>query len=519
MNTPSLGTFREYPSLKKILQTLPHKVHTLLQAESDLITFVRETVDPLNIEDVRVPLDVPRGRCAGAKWKGLSLERYVIGADSGLLHILELLKDIAERTMHPLPLLMDENIHYRLMKWMYGRSMVKYSVRENMPPIVCIYGVWHAYKFLCLHLHREFFQHFVCLEQGQIEPGIMVSSIQRLPYIERAVAALWVAGGPLLSLLDKEIQNIRSYYAGVQTRKVTCQTTPGAPGLADTTWLTDLSEELCDVPYRVSSRLRFLYELRILISDYCPAVFAVGFKVRECMWNGRKLHTSSNAKEVLSWSLLLLNRLTRPNAPPMRYVQTIATALLTWSTWQDITPGIIYNEEPCEALLSKLNRAMSHRPGMCTHEQYTDVFLSLPVARTAEHHRVRVPTYVVDKFNSRLKDILTRRVNPVTCRWMPQGQRVTCEVPLTYTSSTYLRPLIRSTSKKELHDLLRTCVCTLTRGGKPLSRTISQQMEALFPERTDQETARLSLEIDSLLQTPTEQRVKRRRRLRRLDES
>ena len=74
-NTPGLGTFQGYPDLMELIRTLPYKVSRLRKSERDLIRFIRGCVHGAAASDIRVPLDVPRSGCSGAKWKALSLEK------------------------------------------------------------------------------------------------------------------------------------------------------------------------------------------------------------------------------------------------------------------------------------------------------------------------------------------------------------------------------------------------------------------------------------------------------------
>ena len=65
--------------------------------------------------------------------------------------------DIQAHTGHVMPVLVDENIYYRFLKWMYSASYSHLAIREHFGPKVLIYGVWHAYKNLCLHPHKVFY--------------------------------------------------------------------------------------------------------------------------------------------------------------------------------------------------------------------------------------------------------------------------------------------------------------------------------------------------------------------------
>ena len=480
--------------------------------------FIQNPVQVLSFSDVRVPLDVPRNQPRGVKWRGLSLKNRVIGSEEGLLNIVRLLKDVAAHTRHSLPVVMDENIHYRLLKWMYSRGMAMYAVRDSLLPLVCIYGVWHAYKFVCLHIHREFFSQFVFMDQGFLQDGDSVACAQRLPFIERSIATLWVVGMEFLPALDKEIDRIRSFLEGVQTRLGSSRRTKPVDGSDALAWLVDLCTWLNEKNRAITSRLNFLVHLRFLISDYCAAAFAIGFKVRECMWNGRRLHSSSHAKDVLMWSFVVLRSLSPKNAVPLRYLRTIAVTLSTWTTWNDVSPGVLYCEEACEALLSKLNRAMVKRPAMYTHEQYTAVFLSLPIAKNAHRLNVSVPLDVQHNFRMRLHDLINLHLNPPLCPWKPAGSVTHACTPLNHAKPGWIRPLLPDRKRARAHEAtLKRCLCTLLQGKPP-----SPERQALFSQhfrqRTTEEAEQECRRIDDVLSNCTIAQPKKRRRLHRLDE-
>ena len=136
----------------------------------------------------------------------------------GLLDMLNKVQGVKVLTGRTVPVLMDENVHYHIMKMMYSRTFAKYHIRETLCDQVFIHGVWHAYKFVCLHLHRQFFSLFAYVVQGLLNPGDTVSCVQKLGFIERTVAAIWITGMDVLPELDKEINRLTTLAEGVRTR-------------------------------------------------------------------------------------------------------------------------------------------------------------------------------------------------------------------------------------------------------------------------------------------------------------
>ena len=84
----------------------------------------------------------------------LSEERVTSGV--GLLNLLQFAKDTAQQTNSVLPLLVDENIHYRIVKLLYGAKNQRWNMRAYLWYVRVGYGVWHAYKFVVTHTFRVF---------------------------------------------------------------------------------------------------------------------------------------------------------------------------------------------------------------------------------------------------------------------------------------------------------------------------------------------------------------------------
>ena len=108
--------------------------------------------------NVRAPLDVRRDTTAvqAPVWPPFALSKEKVTCGVGLLNLLQFAKDTAQQTNRVLPLLVDENIHYRILKLLYGAKNQRWNMRAYLRYVPLVYGVWHAYKFVVTHTFRVF---------------------------------------------------------------------------------------------------------------------------------------------------------------------------------------------------------------------------------------------------------------------------------------------------------------------------------------------------------------------------
>ena len=98
-------------------------------------------------------------------------------------------------------------------------------------------------------------------------------------------------------------------------------------------------------------KIQLLYSL---LHVFTPALWAIGYGVRECNSARATLDTGKTAHTVLEHCLLLLVSFTQKHAPKIVYFRTLCTALGTWQMWYDMVPGCLFVGEGCEASLSRL---------------------------------------------------------------------------------------------------------------------------------------------------------------------
>ena len=88
----------------------------------------------------------------------LSKEKVTCGV--GLLNLLQFAKDTAPQTNRAFGLLFDKNIHYRILKLLYGAKNKRWNRRAYLRYVPVLYRDWHAYKFVVTHIFWLFWPIF-----------------------------------------------------------------------------------------------------------------------------------------------------------------------------------------------------------------------------------------------------------------------------------------------------------------------------------------------------------------------
>ena len=276
----------------------------------------------LHRADVRVPLDVHRSGIQSLRWRPLSLTEQNVSSTEDLLSLLETARELQQHSGHQLMLLVDENIHYRVLRLMYSGSLATYAMGRYLADVPLLYGVWHAYKHTLTVVYRVFFPVLALVEvDAQVRIGSVARSYRKVPFMEKMVAALLLCRHRLLPTLRAQILDTERAAVG--------------PG----------------------EGLPLLRALRDLLEFYVPAIFHVGYKVRQCAWEGRPDgHVKGDvARHILEYCFLLQLHLQNDWLCRTPYVRTIGIALCTWQPWLSTLPGCVFVEEACEGLLSRLS--------------------------------------------------------------------------------------------------------------------------------------------------------------------
>ena len=159
---------------------------------------------------IRAPLDIIRPVPAKRpQWRPLCLSKEEVSGNVSLLNVLQFTRDLAQHTRPVVPVLCDENIHYRICKMMYGEKTTGWNVRLFLRSHPILYGSWHAYKFFVTQTFRSFWPIVTFFRKGLLRSGDTVPWFPKLITMEITVGALLLGMGPHIRRLNRNCHSLR----------------------------------------------------------------------------------------------------------------------------------------------------------------------------------------------------------------------------------------------------------------------------------------------------------------------
>ncbi len=142
LHTTALPSFPGQLHFTDIVARLPSLAGDLLHVFTEIRRGVQIVSEAdLQPEMIRVPLDIQRTGLRSLQWLPYLLTELTVSSQQDLLAIVADLETLRVRTGRCLPLLVDMDIHYRLMKLMYGQSTVKWDYAGHLSLTPLLYGV------------------------------------------------------------------------------------------------------------------------------------------------------------------------------------------------------------------------------------------------------------------------------------------------------------------------------------------------------------------------------------------
>ena len=90
---------------------------------------------------VRVPLDISRPQRPRLQWRPLTLSENRVSANVELLDLLGDIRGLKDHTGNVMPLLVDEKVHYTIVRMMVAQPYRQWDMRSWLTDIPLLYGV------------------------------------------------------------------------------------------------------------------------------------------------------------------------------------------------------------------------------------------------------------------------------------------------------------------------------------------------------------------------------------------
>jgi hypothetical protein len=215
-----------HPSLLRALRQVQHAVNDVLLSFVAMKNLVRITADHhMQRCDLRVPLDIRRPPSSSVLWTPFMLTRCSVGDQVGLLRIVQLCVHIANHAGTPYtPILMDENLHYRLLRLRWSEHTNQYDVHTFMNRVPILFGVWHAYKYAAVQTFRAFHPIIAILMRGDVAVGESFPVAPKLRTIELMFAAILLLPQEVKRAVHHSRLQRESALNRVEQRLRTCET-------------------------------------------------------------------------------------------------------------------------------------------------------------------------------------------------------------------------------------------------------------------------------------------------------
>ena len=338
------------------------------------------------VQNIRAPLHIIRPVAAERPhWRPLCLRKEKVTGKVSLLNLLQFTRDLEQHTRPVVPVLCDENIHYRICKMMYGEKTTGWNVRLFLLSHPILYGFWHAYKFCVTQTFHSFWPIVTFFRKGLLRSGDTVPWFPELITMEITIGALLLGMGPHIRRLNKKCHSL---------------------GLAR--------------PANRRSRLwsAVCKAMQVLLTEYCPMLLYLGHLVRQCNWAGEMANTGVFAPEGMQIVMCLLDRLNMGDTL-LKYEPTVATALLCNTAWHTAMPRQAFTEDFCESLLPSLATKKGQNRGAVTIDYVDDLYHLITIRK--EGYRVnvcKIPNSFVNSVRQRLTAYLNaERVYIPWVRW------------------------------------------------------------------------------------------------------
>ena len=174
LHTTALPLFPGLPPLAELVRRSRVAADAVCALHASLVDTVH-TIQHLHLtrDRFRLPLDVVRYDVKSLQWTPFLVTDDQVGTQAQLCTTLRTCRDVLQtgNVRRPMPLLVDENIAYRVWKMAYCRLTTQWDVHAFTKDLPLLYGVWHPYKHVLELVYRRFLPLFAYLQKGRMAPG------------------------------------------------------------------------------------------------------------------------------------------------------------------------------------------------------------------------------------------------------------------------------------------------------------------------------------------------------------
>ena len=125
----------------------------VLQQHSEMLKVCTDMCNtPISRRTIRAPPPPDIAWEAGRQqlfWKPFGIYESRTSQNQELLDLLDMLRSTQRHCQNPMALLVDCNMHYWVLKFLYSRATIDWNFPDWLRGISLIYGVWHPYKHVC----------------------------------------------------------------------------------------------------------------------------------------------------------------------------------------------------------------------------------------------------------------------------------------------------------------------------------------------------------------------------------
>ena len=201
-----------HPSLEELEQRVTVVARMLGNTEVAFARILRDlgfaSTRPV-VRNIRAPLDIIRPVPAKRPhWRPLCLSKEKVSGNVSLLNLLQFTRDLAQHTRPVVPVLCDENIHYRICKMMYGEKTTGRNVELFLRSHPILYGFWHAYKFCVTQTFCSFWPIVTFFGKSLLRSGDTVPCFPKLITMQITVGALLLGMGPHIRRLNRKCHSL-----------------------------------------------------------------------------------------------------------------------------------------------------------------------------------------------------------------------------------------------------------------------------------------------------------------------